>query len=94
MNGSRKGIHINISGIVQGVGFRWFVKRVAERWGVAGYVRNMYDGSVETYAEGNEIALKGFFDEVRLGPQHAHIAAVNFNWTEFQGNYKEFRIEL
>jgi acylphosphatase len=94
MDGPLKAIHINVSGVVQGVGFRWFAKRVADRWGVTGYVRNMYDGSVETYAEGDEIALRGFIEEVRLGPQHAHIAAVNLNWTEFQGNYKEFRIEL
>ena len=94
MGGALKGIHITVSGVVQGVGFRWFVKRVADRWSVKGYVRNLYDGSVETYAEGDEIPLKGFLDEVRLGPPYAHISGVKINWVEYNGKYKEFKIEL
>ncbi len=94
MSVALKAIHVNVSGVVQGVGFRWFVKQVADRWGVKGYVKNLYDGSVEAYAEGDDFALKGFLDEVKLGPHHAHVSGVNFSWMEYQGNYKEFRIEL
>jgi acylphosphatase len=94
MNGSLKGLHIKVSGAVQGVGFRWFAKRAADRWDVGGYVRNLYDGSVDIYAEGEDISLNGFLQEIQLGPRYAHVAGVNFDWTEYSGNYKEFRIEL
>jgi acylphosphatase len=94
MSGSLKGLHIKVSGAVQGVGFRWFAKRTADRWEVGGYVRNLYDGSVDIYAEGEDVALKGFLQEIRLGPRYAHVAGVNFDWTEYSGNYREFRIEL
>ena len=83
-----------VSGVVQGVGFRWFVERVANSFGLTGYVRNLYDGTVETYVEGEEAALNGFHNEVRIGPRGAHVAAVKVEWREHSGNYKNFRIEL
>jgi len=89
-----KGIHIVISGVVQGVGFRWFVLRVAEKYGVKGFVRNLYDGSVEIVAEGSESTLEAFLDEVRIGPRHAHITGVKSEWLDYKGNDKEFRIRL
>jgi acylphosphatase len=94
MNGSSKGIHINVTGVVQGVGYRWFAKQAAERWSVGGFVKNLYDGSVAIYAEGDEISLKGFLQEVQLGPRYAHVAGVNYDWVEWSGKYREFRIEL
>jgi acylphosphatase len=89
----RKGLNLVFSGVVQGVGFRWFVLRAANRYGVKGYVKNRFDGAVEAYAEGDESSLRAFFDEVRVGPSHAHVAAVNYNWVDYKGNYTEFRIE-
>jgi acylphosphatase len=94
MSGALKGIHITVSGVVQGVGFRWYARTTADRWGVRGFVRNLYDGSVEIYAEGDDMALDGFLQEIHVGPSYAHIAGVQFDWTEYQGKYKEFRIEL
>jgi acylphosphatase len=94
MTESLKGVLINVSGVVQGIGFRWFVKRVAERYGVKGYVKNLYDGSVETYAEGDYSLVKAFFDEVIIGPHNAHISGVKVDWMEAKGKYKDFRIEV
>jgi acylphosphatase len=90
---AQKGLHIVVSGVVQGVGFRWFVLRVANRFGVKGYARNRYDGSVEIYAEGDEAALQAFLSEIRIGPQHAHVSGVKLDWVEYNGKYTEFRIE-
>lgn len=94
MPGTLKGIHLIVSGVVQGVGFRWFVERVANNLGLVGYVRNLYDGSVETYAEGNEDALNAFHKEMKIGPRSAHVTGVRTDWKEYTGNYKDFRIEL
>lgn len=56
-----KRYHIIFKGRVQGVGFRFQVKMLADRLGVIGTVRNMYDGSVEVYIQGNENQLMNFF---------------------------------
>ena len=93
MTGSLKGILINVSGVVQGVGFRWFVHRLACRYGITGYVRNLPDGSVETCAEGEEGTLIAFFDDVRIGPSYARVTAVRVDWLPYNGKFKEFRIE-
>ena len=44
--------HIIFYGYVQGVGFRWKARQTAERYGISGWVRNLWDGSVEMEAEG------------------------------------------
>ncbi|WP_308652756.1 acylphosphatase [uncultured Anaerococcus sp.] len=56
-----KRYHIIFKGRVQGVGFRFQVKMLADRLGLTGTVRNMYDGSVEVYIQGNENQLMSFF---------------------------------
>jgi len=57
-----------VSGVVQGVGFRWFVKREARRLALRGVVRNLPDGSVEVVAEGADGALQVLHDTLRHGP--------------------------
>jgi acylphosphatase len=57
-----------VSGRVQGVGFRWFVKREARRLALRGVVRNLADGSVEVVAEGADGALQVLHHTLRHGP--------------------------
>ena len=92
MSGSLKGMLIILSGVVQGVGLRWFVRQIAVTYGIKGYVKNLFDGSVEVYGEGDEASLKAFFDEIRIGPGHADISGVKVNWSEYTGKYNDFRI--
>ena len=94
MAGERKGLRIIVSGVVQGVGFRYFVKRVADDLRLVGYVRNNFDGSVEAYAEGDASAINAFYDEIKIGPRQAHISSVQVEWNEYKGDYKVFRIML
>jgi len=86
-------LHIVVYGVVQGVGFRYFALRTANRFGVKGYVRNRFDGSVEAHAEGEEAALAAFLDDMKIGPRSGHVSKVDINWVEYQGKYTEFRIE-
>lgn len=58
-------------GIVQGVGFRWFVREQARRIGVAGWVRNRPDGSVEVLATGDDRQLQLLRTELERGPRGA-----------------------
>jgi len=61
---------------VQGVGFRWWTRKTAERLGVTGSVRNMPDGTVEVRAAGTEQALRELEDRLRDGPRSAKVRRV------------------
>jgi acylphosphatase len=81
-----------IHGRVQGVGFRWFVQHAAAREGVTGYVRNLPDGTVESYAEGEAEALTRFERAMRSGPPGARVKNVNVMTEDPSGGYKDFSI--
>lgn len=66
-----------ISGRVQGVGFRWFTREVADREGLHGWVRNLPDGRVEAHAEGDADALERFEHALRHGPRGARVDDVD-----------------
>ncbi len=59
---------LRVTGRVQGVGFRYFTVREAEKEGIKGFVRNEPDGSVYIEAEGDEDALERFILRIRKGP--------------------------
>ena len=65
-----------ISGTVQGVGYRYFAQRAAQRLGVAGYTKNLRDGRVEVYGIGSEKALAELHRELERGPSGASVAGV------------------
>ena len=69
-------VHLAISGVVQGVGFRWFVRERARRWGLAGWVRNRDDGTVELAAAGSDEAVDALVKAVRSGPPGASVRDV------------------
>jgi len=84
------GVKIVVTGVVQGVGFRFFVMRVAENLGVTGRVRNRFDGSVEIEAEGARGVLEALIREVRIGPRMASVQGVNVEWVPYEGKFKTF----
>ena len=65
-----------VSGRVQGVGFRFFVQEAAAVEGVTGFVRNLPDGRVEAFAEGDRDAVTRFERQIRRGPSGARIESV------------------
>ena len=73
---SRKRFAIVVIGRVQGVGFRFFTKETADMYGIAGWVRNCFNGSVEIEAQGKAELLKHFFREIKKGPLFGHVTEV------------------
>ena len=69
-------LRLEIHGRVQGVGFRWFVREAARRRGVAGWVRNRVDGSVELEVSGTEPSLRELIAVIREGPPGARVEDV------------------
>src|ERR1700674_2949265 len=83
-----------VSGAVQGVGFRFFAERAAARLGVAGYVKNLFDGRVEVYAIGNAAQLDTLKSALRRGPRMASVDQVTESDSEILQEFsKGFTIE-
>jgi acylphosphatase len=82
-----------VRGRVQGVGFRWFVEREAHILGVAGWVRNNADGSVEVLAMGTREQLMGLRSRLREGPRAARVDAVEEAEARPVAGLNTFRIE-
>ncbi len=66
-----------VSGRVQGVGFRYFVKQHADSLAVCGYARNLSDGRVEFLLQGEELAVLSVLENIRSGPSYALVTEVN-----------------
>ena len=82
-----------VRGRVQGVGFRWFVEREAHILGIAGWVRNNHDGSVEVLAQGTRDQLSGLHSRLREGPRAARVDAVEVSEANPTAGLSSFRIE-
>lgn len=66
-------VRVEVSGAVQGVGFRWFTRETARRLDLAGWVRNRADGAVEIAVEGEDTVVQRFLDAVERGPAGARV---------------------
>jgi len=66
-----------VSGMVQGVGYRYFARGAAMRMGITGYVRNLQDGRVEVYAVGPSTLLMAFRVELERGPRGASVSGLS-----------------
>lgn len=71
-----------VEGIVQGVGFRWFVAQQADSLGLRGYARNLYNGNVEIEAVGERSLVEEFIKQVKVGPRHAHVTNLRIEWRD------------
>ena len=66
-----------VRGVVQGVGYRWFVSRAAERLGLSGVARNLEDGSVEVLVQGEGADITSLELELKRGPSMARVRSVD-----------------
>jgi len=88
-----KRIEVYVDGVVQGVGFRYFTKKVARELGIKGFVKNLPDGRVHIVAEGDEEQLEKFISAVRRGPNLAIVKSVEIFEKHATGEFKDFVIE-
>jgi acylphosphatase len=90
---SRERLTARITGRVQGVGFRWWVRREAEALDLVGWVMNAADErSVELVAEGPDAALAEFERRVRVGPNGARVESVDARRGPASGEFDHFGI--
>ncbi len=89
---SHSAVLLLIHGRVQGVGFRFFAQETAEELGLFGWVRNVPDGSVEAYGEGNREDLEAWIKHLQQGPPLSRVDPIQPAWQTPQGSLEEFSI--
>jgi len=85
-------MQIYYSGTVQGVGFRYNVKSVANEFEVTGTVRNLADGRVELLAEGAKEELEAFRQGIRDSGLEHFIQKEDVAWNEAKNEFRGFEI--
>jgi acylphosphatase len=88
-----KRLHATVHGRVQGVGFRAQALDEARRLGLAGWVRNQLDGTVETVAEGPDGDVEAYLAWLRRGPSFAHVTSVDAEWQPPRGDAVSFAVQ-
>ncbi len=89
-----KRIRVLVSGIVQGVGYRYFTKYKAKELGVRGFVMNLPDGRVLAVAEGNDESIEKFISALKEGPRFAVVKGLDISEEEYKGEFKDFEIRF
>jgi acylphosphatase len=84
--------HLFVSGRVQGVFFRFEIRRLARRLGVAGWVRNRRDGRVEAVFEGERESVERMIELCRHGPSGARVTNVEVRWEEPTSEFEGFNV--
>jgi acylphosphatase len=85
-------VHLIIRGRVQGVNFRWYAHYRAQPLGLAGWIRNCPDGSVEAVVQGSPDAVSQFVAWAHRGPSHAEVERVDVRDEEPDPAMRNFAI--
>ena len=91
-NGETIRAHIVVSGMVQGVGYRYFTVRNAMKLGLTGWVRNLRNGDVELEAQGERGDMAMLISQLKLGPQWSRVEQGKVSEVPVVGNEAEFRV--
>ncbi len=83
---------IVVTGLVQGVGFRYYVFNHANRMGLTGFVKNLYNGDVQIEAEGDRSLIEDLIREVKAGPRSAHVSDLKVDWKKPEYRFDRFEI--
>ncbi|MBD3305233.1 acylphosphatase [candidate division KSB3 bacterium] len=87
-------VHVYVSGVVQGVAFRYTARRQAQRLGVGGWVKNLPDGRVELVIEGEDSAVRQMVGWCRQGPRSADVSDIQEEPCTYSGRYTAFDVRF
>jgi acylphosphatase len=90
--GDKAGVHLIISGRVQGVFFRAFTRETAVRHGLKGWVRNLFDGTVEAFFEGDKNSVEAAVAECYKGTPSSHVDHIDITWGQWSGDFESFSV--
>lgn len=88
-----KTVTMKVTGLVQGVGFRWTTQMIAQELGITGTVKNNPDGSVSIVAQGEELPLEHFIKKIKASPSVAgHVEHVDLNTISNAEKFTRFSV--
>jgi acylphosphatase len=85
---------IVVNGLVQGVGYRYFVVREAKQLGLKGFTQNLYTGEVLTVVEGERSIVEELIKKLKVGPMHASVKSCKVNWLEQKNEFTDFEVRF
>jgi acylphosphatase len=85
---------IIVYGLVQGVGYRYFVVREAKKLELNGYVKNLYTGEVLTIVEGEKAIVEELIMKLKVGPIHASVKSCKVDWQEPKNEFTDFEVKF
>ncbi len=86
-------VKVNITGQVQGVFYRSFIKNEADKLALTGYVKNKENGDVEAVIEGHEFKVKMLIEKCKSGPVGAIVNAIKIIDEPYKNEFKDFRVK-
>lgn len=86
------GASLRVTGLVQGVGYRYFCLSKARSLHLTGWVKNDYDGAVSLTVEGDRSAIESLIEELKIGPINSNVTDISVDWCEFAGSYSNFEV--
>jgi acylphosphatase len=85
---------IIVNGLVQGVGYRYFVLREAKRLELKGFTQNLFTGEVITIVEGEKAIIEELFQKLKVGPMHAFVKSCKVDWHEIKNEFTDFEVRF
>ncbi len=84
---------ITVSGVVQGVGYRWYADRSARKYDLKGFVENRANGSVYLEVEGERGLIEELIQDLKVGPRSASVTDVHVEWNKPHNLFINFKIK-
>lgn len=84
---------IIVSGLVQGVGYRYFVIRHADKLNLKGYTQNLFSGEVVTEVEGEIGLINELITQLKIGPSKSHVVNCFVEWSENKNEFTRFEVK-
>jgi acylphosphatase len=85
---------IIVNGLVQGVGYRYFVVREAQKLNLKGFTQNLYTGEVLTIVEGEKALVEEMIKKLKVGPIHASVKSCKVDWQEPKNEFTDFEVKF
>jgi acylphosphatase len=85
---------IVVNGLVQGVGYRYFVVREAQKLALKGFTKNLYTGEVLTIVEGERAIVEEMIKKLKVGPMHASVKSCKVDWQEPKNEFTDFEVKF
>lgn len=85
---------ITVTGLVQGVGYRFFCVRQAQQHNIRGYVQNLGNGDVQVVAEGSRGVINDFVKRLKVGPVSAHVTGIDVQYSEEEKGFDTFDVRF